>query len=515
MPARGGASYPPAVAASRRRRPSPPVDPAGAAAAPAADGRPARRSTSSRRRDPDGGEGTTHDLLTAAVAEATRLLDTDGAMVYLWDREAGKLRFAHEAGVRSRKTRAIIRAIELEPGTGMFGRAVAERTVVVTRDYANDPSFRHAGAPDEVVADIGIRSMVVAPMTSGDEVFGAIGTFSRRPDAFDAAAIALVRSLADHAAAAMANTRLIEELDRSRSALAERAEIERTLREISIRISAASDLSDVLQRAIDEAARLMHADGARIDLVDGRLGLLRGAYSSGALQPDDAIWPDDPDETLDQGVSGQAVVTGKPRWTADYLTDDTFPHGIGADTYIRHSGIHSVMAVPLFEERGVFGALTVFTSVRDAWTATDATLLEAIAAQAAIAITRARLITELDRSRQRLARRAEAEQALREIAARITALRDPAEILQEVVELASRLVGGNGAILDLLDPTTGNLHWAFDDGLSQQFSAEERSQLWISVGVGATGVAVAEDRVVIAGGDLADLFPPSPESTDF
>ena len=65
----------------------------------------------------------------------------------------------------------------------------------------------------------------------------------------------------------------------------------------------------------------MHADGARIDLVDGRLGLLRGAYSSGVLPPDDTIWPDDPDETLDQGVSGQAVVTGKPRWTGG------LPHG--------------------------------------------------------------------------------------------------------------------------------------------------------------------------------------------
>ena len=134
----------------------------------------------------------------------------------------------------------------------------------------------------------------------------------------------------------------------------------------------------------------------------------------------------------------------------------------------------------------------------------------------------ARLIEELDRSRQELdrsrsdlARRADAEQALREIAARITALRDPAEILQEVVELASRLVGGEGAILDLLDPDSGNLRWAYDDGLGRRFSDEERAHLWISVGEGATGVAVAEDRVVVAGDDLASLFPPGPENTTF
>jgi PAS domain S-box-containing protein len=465
--------------------------------------------------DPDGGHGDVHDLIIAAVAETARLLHADGAMLYLLDPETGRLHFAHDAGISSERSRRWVREIELEIGTGMFGQAVAKRSVVITDDYANDPTFSHAPDPDRVVADIGIRSMVVAPMVSGGQVYGALGAFSTRTSAFDDAQVALVRALAEHAAAATANARLIAELDASRDALSERADQERTLREINARISAASDLSDVLQRGVDEAARLLHADGARIDLIDARSGLLRWAYASGALKPDDDVWPDDPDETVDQGISGQAVMTGHAFWTGDYVNDQRFPHGMGADTYIKASGITSVMAAPLIGEQGTFGSLTIFTSRPDAWGETDAGLLEAIAAQAAIAISRARLVDELDRSRGALARRAEAEQALREIAARITALRDPGEILQEVVELASRLVGGQGAILDLFDPSTGNLHWAFDDGLGDKFSAEERAKLWISVGVGATGTAVAEDRVIIAGDQLADLFPPSPESTEF
>lgn len=502
-PRTSSASYPPAVAAPPRSR----KDPRSAGAGRRPAGRPAD--------DLGVRHGPTHDLLASAVEEAARLLDADGAMVYLVDPATGRLRFAHDAGIKSPRSRAWVRAIELEPGTGMFGRAVAERAVVLTRDYPNDPAFRHAPDADRVVADIGIRSMVVAPLSHGAEVLGALGTFSAREDAFDPAQIALVRSLADHAAAAIANSRLIDELDRSTAALAERADVERALREITARISSAADLSSVLQRAVDEAARLLHADGARIDLIDPKSGLLRWAYASGALQPDDEVWPDDPDETLDQGISGQAVVSGRAFWTGDYANDTRFPHGAGADSYIEVTGIHSVMAAPLSGEAGAFGALTVFTDARDAWAESDATILESIAAQAAIAITRARLIEELDRSRGKLARRAQAEQALREIAARITALRDQAEILQEVIELASRLVGGQGAILDLLDPASGNLRWAYDDGLSRHFTEEERGQLWISVGVGATGAAVAEDRVVIAGDELASLFPPSPESTEF
>ena len=94
--------------------------------------------------------------------------------------------------------------------------------------------------------------------------------------------------------------------------LAERADVERSLREIGARISAAADLPAVLQLGVDEAARLLDADGARIDLIDAdrrpaarrlRLGRARARVTT--------RWPDDPDETLDQGVAGQAVVTGR------------------------------------------------------------------------------------------------------------------------------------------------------------------------------------------------------------
>ena len=466
--------------------------------------------------DPDGGAGDVHELLLAAVEEAARLLEADGAMVYLVDPATGHLRFAHDAGIRSKRSRDWVRSIQLPVGMGMFGRAVADRSVVLTRDYLADDSFPHADDPDRVVRDIGIKSMVVAPLVAGDTVFGALGTFSSRLDAFSESDIRLVRALSDHAAAAMANARLIEALDASRNELAARADVERSLREIAARISAATDLSGVLQQSVEEAARLMHAEGSRIDLVDPVVGQLRGAYAAGTLEANETFAPDAGEsETLDQGVAGQAVVNGTAFWTGDYLADPRFPHLRAVDEYIKSVRIVSVMAVPLVDETGPFGALLVASSRKDAWTEDDAGLLQAIAHQAAITIRTTRLIDALGQSQSALARRARAEQALREIAARITVLREPGDILRDVVTQAGRLVDADGVILDLLDPVTGNLHWAFDDGLSDLFSDEERAQLWIAVGVGATGIAVAEGRVVLAHGNLAEQFPPSPESTQF
>src|SRR5688572_22471570 len=71
-------------------------------------------------RDPDDRPAGINNLLTAAVEEAARLLDADGAMVYLTDPTTGRLRFAHDAGIKSQRSREWIRTIELAPGVGMF-----------------------------------------------------------------------------------------------------------------------------------------------------------------------------------------------------------------------------------------------------------------------------------------------------------------------------------------------------------------------------------------------------------
>ena len=62
-------------------------------------------------------------------------------------------------------------------------------------------------------------------------------------------------------------------------------------------------------------------------------------------------------------------------------------------------------------------------------------------------MTNARLIEELERSQTALEARAERERSLRDIAARITSLRDPGEILARVVEESRRLLGSDGAHL--------------------------------------------------------------------
>ncbi len=456
--------------------------------------------------DPDGGTGGIHELLTIAVEEAARLLDADGAMVYLIDPATGNLRFAHDAGIRSERSREWVRGLELAPGTGMFGRALVERAVVVTNDYQNDPSFRHAPQTDRVVEDIGIRAMVVAPLVAGDQVFGAMGTFSTRADAFDQAQIALVRALADHAAAAMANARLIDELERSREENAQRADAERTLREIAVRVSSILDPDTVLTRIVAESARLLGADGARIDLWDEALGALRWAYSSGDAMAEVPEWGRTGGLKPRQAVAGLAFAEQKPIMTEDFLADERFETTAEIEAFVRTAGIRAVISVPLTGEGDApLGVLSVVSREPGAYTDTEVELLTALATHASIAITNANLMEQLARSREDIERRAEAEASLRQIAARITALREPDEVLQHVVDEALRLLRADGALIDQYDPESGTLQWAYDAGLEPDQRAAVK-MINLRLGEGVSGTALAEARVVHAGDYLEGEF---------
>ena len=466
--------------------------------------RPASRRSTSR--------SATSQLLQTAVEEASRLLDADGAMIYLVDPADGVLRFAHEAGIANLSSRRWVRRLELRMGQGMFGVATAERRVVMTRDYPADDSFVHAEATDRFVREVGLRSMVVAPLAAGARLFGAMGAFSRRPDAFSDAQIALVRSLADHAAAAMANALLIEELAHSRAELERRADAERTLREIAAGISAIRASEEILQQTVDETRRLLDSRDARIDVLED--GKLYWRYSSTNRSRDALKMDEDTGFDPTEGIAGAVVTEGRPYRTADYLADDRFRHTPESDLFVRDAGIRSVIAVPLIGESGPLGVISVATDRADAYDDEQMSLLAAVADQAAIAIQNARLIEALEQSQVALAKRAETERSLREMAARIAELREPDELLRRIVDDSRRLLGSDGAHLTRMSDdgthvapvvVAGGLEAADEAWLKEQQFPVNAGINGLAAGRGEPVYTIdytADDRIPLEPGDL-------------
>ena len=468
----------------------------------------------------DAGEPTGADLISPenratlhhAIEEAARLLRSDGAMAYLLDPATGVLRFADDAGITDDRRQRWVRTLKVEPGVGLFGLAVAERRIHVTGDYLDDPAFVHFPDADRLVKSLAIRSFLVAPLIAGDRVFGAMGTYSSRADTFDEHDVALVRALADHAAAAMANAELIEQLAGSRAEVERRADAERALREIGARITAVREPAEVLQLAVDEAARLLGADGARIDLLNENDGALYWAYdATTGRQPGLGPIGGSGEAKAGEGISGRAIREMQPVFTGDYLADDRFEHAELPDAHVKKYAIRSVVAVPLVGDRGPLGTLTVYTGDVDAFSEADARLLEALAGQAAIAMTNAGLIARLAASQADERRRADEERALREIAARITAIHDPSDLLQDVVDEAARLLRAERVRIDLIGRDIGQVGYTYQGGgLGVGGAAvDDDGEPFL---VGAAGRSIVERRtVVIADYATDDSFEHVPE----
>jgi PAS domain S-box-containing protein len=451
---------------------------------------------------------TSSGLLRRATEEAARLLDADGAMVYLVDEDGGHLRFEVDAGIRNAEARSLIRDLKLPVGVGLFGTAVASGEVVATGDYRADRRFEHTEVADRIVTIAGMRSMAVAPLIAQGKVLGAMGAYSSRPDDFDDARIGLLRALADHAAAAIANARLIARLERSEAELARRVEAQRALGGIAADITSIRDPTAVLQRTVDEAARLLGGDGGEIGVLEVREGD-RLHWAFGCSAPSGSSGPfAEHMSNVDEGISGKAVAEGRVVITGDYLTDGSFTHTPANDTYIRERGTRSVIAAPLAGDGGPLGSLLVHTCRPDAFDADDAELLGALADQAAIAVTNARLYDELGG-------RIEAQHTLAEITARLAIIHDPETLLQQVVDAAKRLLETDGAHLTLLEPGGSFLRPTVIAGGTEPDTRDWLAQQEFPIGEGINGLAAREAELVSTEDYLIDpRIPHEPDDQE-
>jgi PAS domain S-box-containing protein len=342
------------------------------------------------------------DPAQRAADEAARLLNADGAIVYLMNPDGETLHWAADAGISNSPERAWMRSLVVPLGIGMFGSALADRSVRITDDYPADTTFRHAWMTDQVVRGTSIRSMVVAPMLDGDLRLGALGVYSTRVAAMGEAEATLVRALADHAAATIVAARLLDELTRSREELARRADQERTLRELTGRLAVLREPTEVLQRIVDDTLRLLRADDAHMTLLAEGTDHLVPAVLAGGTDDATRAWLASMEFPLGGGINGLAASERRVVWTPDYLADDRIPQTPEDREVATRMGLGAMAAAPLRGPQDeVIGTLAISYREPGEVPADDQELLQGLADVAAIAVANSRLWQVLRASEQR------------------------------------------------------------------------------------------------------------------
>ncbi len=356
----------------------------------------------SRRFRPTDHAASVSAVLKGAAEEAARLLQADGAMIYLYDADANVLRFARDAGIRNRTARRLIHGLTLPVGVGMFGTAFARAELVTTEDYPNDAGFTHSDVADQIVETAGMRAMAVAPLVADGESLGALGVFIGRAHTFDPAQLGLLRALANHAAVTLANERLQEDLRRRADELARRVEAQRTLGEIAARITALRHPAEVLQEVVDAAHRLLASDGAHLTVPDGSGAFLRPRVIAGGTDARTRRWLASQAFPVAGGMNGLAASLGRAVWTEDYMVDPRIPHEADDQHTAERMGLRGMAVAPLRAPGGeILGTLAVSYRKPCSIDPEQLDLLQRLADQGAIALSNATLVEQIHESERR------------------------------------------------------------------------------------------------------------------
>ncbi|GAA4072615.1 helix-turn-helix domain-containing protein [Actinomadura miaoliensis] len=206
-------------------------------------------------------------VLEAIVRRARRLLSADTAYMTLNDDERGDTYMRVTDGSVS----AAFRRLRLPMGAGLGGLVAQTAMPYTSAGYLGDPRFRHRDFIDSAVAEEGLVAILGVPMRLGGRVIGVLFAANRRERPFDQEDVALLGSLAAHAAVAIDNARLLEE---TRTALEELSAANEEVRARSTAVERAAQAHDRMTALVVRGGGVEDVAAVVTEVLGGTLHVL-------------------------------------------------------------------------------------------------------------------------------------------------------------------------------------------------------------------------------------------------
>ncbi len=200
-----------------------------------------------------------------------------------------------------------------------------------------------------------------------------------------------------------------------------------------------TDPDSVLDTIVERAAALCRADVAQLSLVRGDRFVVSRIYGSAPQEYRDYV-EDHPLVVSRSSLLGRVVLDRRSQQIPDVLTDPAY----GRLDLQRLAGYRTLIAAPMIGGDDVVGVLSLWRKEVDAFDERAAEVMEAFAAQAAIALKHVALLGALEARTAELATKVEELESLREVGDAIGSILDLDEVLQTVVTQAVRLTGTDG-----------------------------------------------------------------------
>ncbi|WP_033348087.1 helix-turn-helix domain-containing protein [Kitasatospora aureofaciens] len=206
-------------------------------------------------------------VLQAIVRRARMLLGTDTAYLTLPDEAAGDTYMRVTDGSVS----VLFQTLRLSLGDGLGGLVAQTARPYATPDYRTDERFHRTGTIDAGVLDEGLVAIIGVPLLLGGQVIGVLFAADRSPRAFSPDEVALLCTLAAHAAIALDTAKSLAD---TRAALAELNTANELVRAHSAAVQRAEQAHDRLTDLVLRGAEVPDVAAAVAHLLDGEIAVL-------------------------------------------------------------------------------------------------------------------------------------------------------------------------------------------------------------------------------------------------
>ncbi|WP_189310375.1 helix-turn-helix domain-containing protein [Streptomyces brasiliensis] len=201
-----------------------------------------------------------NEVLDEVAAQTRRLLGVDVAFIMLAD-DQGLLRIELVSGSLG----SALRGIELLPGVGLGGRVLYDGQPYWSEDYVADPELRHDPDTDAAAGKERIGGILGVPLRMGTGTIGVLVAADRRPRKFSEHEVALLVSLAAHAAVAIHNAELFDQCHRAAEKLQRSNESVRRTVGLHERLTNIVLVGGGLTEVVDAIGEVLSADVLFLD----------------------------------------------------------------------------------------------------------------------------------------------------------------------------------------------------------------------------------------------------------
>jgi hypothetical protein len=263
-------------------------------------------------------------VLRSIVHRARMLLRVDLSYLSLNDEAAGTTYMRVTDGSVS----SLLPRLRIGHGEGLGGLVAQTAHPYASADYLSDPRFAHTSSIDDAVSAERMVGILGVPLMLGSKVIGVLFAADRQRREFTAEEVALLSSLADHAAIAIDNAQLLEETRRANETISANNDSMRRaedahdrLMELVLRGGDVAEVAAEVAAVLDGGIVFFDASGAELARVPAAtppvVGTGNAPVRSGfAAAHAKVVWPEE--AVAASRAAGRAVRVGD-QWVCAVL----------------------------------------------------------------------------------------------------------------------------------------------------------------------------------------------------